>query len=253
MPRGISTKFDETFFEKPNYYTKFFMYNSSNWDILYPIVNLIRLFPKPTIITHCYRKNQTDIKLYGKQYGHLVIGNDFKVKEDYIKNLKSVKFVFVFSDTSDPFADNIIKYCKTSKTPIICYSSIDNLYHFYTDGDTKKVTLITPEEVIKKIEDVKEMSILTKIDELFPEFDILETDKEEKPVLENCIKILREKTSEENGKKVFTAKIPFDANFNKLKKLENNKKKNEVVYDDELPSSKPKSTKKLLSEFFKKN
>ena len=97
------------------------------------------------------------------------------------------------------------------------------------------------------------MSILTKIDELFPEFDILETDKEEKPVLENCIKILREKTSEENGKKVFTAKIPFDANFNKLKKLENNKKKNEVVYDDELPSSKPKSTKKLLSEFFKKN
>ena len=51
--------------------------------------------------------------MYGSQYNHSVMGIDLKYKNDYIQNLKMVKFVFIFSDVQDPFADNIIKYCKT--------------------------------------------------------------------------------------------------------------------------------------------
>jgi len=249
MPRGSSFKFDETEFQKPVYCGKIFMYNSDSWNVLYPIVDLIRLFPKPLIITHGYKKNQGDIKLYSQQYGHTVIGTDFKTKEDYVKNLKTVKFVFLFSDTSDAFADNIIKYCSTSKTPMICYSSIDKLYHFYEEND--KVSFKDPADVVLKMESLKEKGVLDKLNELFPEFDILEIEEKKRPVLENCLKILKNKTIEEQNKKVYSTKLPFDANFNKLKKLENNNKK--VVYNDELPVSKPKTTKKLLSEFFKKN
>jgi hypothetical protein len=249
MTRGTSLKFDESFFQKPNYWGKIFMYNSPNWEVLYPIVDLIRIFPKPLLLTHSYKKNQRDIKLYGQQYNHSVSGLDFKTKEDYTKNLKTVKFVFVFSDISDPFADNLIKYCQISKTPLICYSNIDHIYHFYTDGTTK-IPFKKPEEVITQMEFLKEKVTLDKLNDLFPEFDILDTDKKETPVLDNCIKILRRSTSEEASKKAYSEKIPFDANFNKLKYIEKNKKT--VVYDDELPVSKPKTTKKLLSEFFKK-
>jgi len=55
------------------------------------------------------------------------------------------------------------------------------------------------------------------------------------------LKILKEKSQQ---KKV-SYKIPFDANFNKLKYLELSKKK--VIHEDELPVKKS-----VLSQFFKK-
>ena len=135
MPRLTSLKFDETIFHKPNYMGKIFIYNSPGWNVLYPIVDIIRLLPKPMILTHSYKKNQGNIKLYGSQYGHSVMGVDLKTKNDYINYLKMVTFVFIFSDEEDPFASNVIKYCEVSKTPLFCYSNIDKLYHF----DTTKI------------------------------------------------------------------------------------------------------------------
>lgn len=245
MTRGNTLKFDESVFQKPNYWGKIFMYNSACWNILYPIADLIRIFPKPMIITHVYKKNQHNIKLYGSQYNHSVMGIDLKYKNDYIQNLKMVKFVFIFSDVQDPFADNIIKYCKTSKTPLICYSSIDKLYHFY---DTTKITLKDASEVILKMEEIKEKNILNKLDELFPEFEILDVPFKQEPILENCLKILKRVTLDEEKKKVFSTKLPFDANFNKMKP-----RNKVVIHDDELPVNRPQSTKQLLSQFFKKN
>ncbi len=248
MPRGSSSKIDELLFQKPNYWGQVFMYNSACWKVLYPIVDLIRIFPKPLILKHGYKKNQQDIKLYGQQYGHLVTGIDFAKKEDYVKNLKLVKIVFVFSDVQDNFADNLINYCKLSKTPLVCYSSLDSLYHFYIDST--KECLNTPEQVIEKMEEIKQMKEMDKLNQLFPEFDLLNENEKKEPVLDNCIKILNDKKTEIDSKKVFVAKVPFDANFNKLKKIEHNKKKEKETYDDEPP--KQVTSKKLLSEFFKK-
>jgi hypothetical protein len=250
MVRGVSNKqIDESLFEIPQYWGKVFMYNSPSWNVLFPIVDIIRLFPKNTIIAHTYAKNQNTIKLYGSQYNHSVIGVDLKRKDDYLKNLKTVKFVFIFSDTSDTLASNLINYCETTKTPLICYSSFDKIYHFYEYiKDTKKTTQIKePESVILKIESTQESIKLTKLDSLFPEFHVLEPDQALESTLDKCIEILKDTSEKEEKKKVYSAKIPFDANFNKLKYLEKSKKP--VVYDDELPVTKPL---KNLSQFFKK-
>ena len=260
MVRGVSSKqIDESLFEIPQYWGKVFMYNSPSWNVLFPIVDIIRLFPKNTIIGHTYAKNQNTIKLYGSQYNHSVIGVDLKRKDDYLKNLKTVKFMFIFSDTSDTLANNLINYCETTKTPLICYSSFDKIYHFYEyilDKSLqnkeivlqKKTTQIKdPESVILKIESTQETIKLTKLDSLFPEFHVLEPEKVLESTLDKCIEIFKETSEKEEKKKVYSTKIPFDANFNKLKYLEKSKKP--VVYDDELPVSKPV---KNLSQFFKK-
>jgi hypothetical protein len=253
MPRGANLKFDETIVQKPNYWGKIFMYNTPSWDTLYPIVDIIRILPKQTIINFKCAKNQHNIKIYGCQYGHLLIGTDLTNKQTYIDNLQRVKFAFVFSDESDPIADNIINYCEKSKTCLICYSNLDKNYHFYdyTLDKLKKTVIKEPENVILKMEELKEKSTLNKLQELFPDFEIIEPVKSVN-TLENCIKIIKKENENIEKKKVYSQKIPFDANFNKLKKQENNNKK--VSYDDEhltKPIIHPQQ-KKLLSQFFKK-
>jgi len=255
MTRGRTIlKFDETIFKKPEYWGKICMYNSPQWDILFPIVNLIRIFPKYMIIGHTYTKNQNNIKLYGTQYNHLLTGIDLKTKKDYIENLKTVKYIFIFSDGYDIIANNLINYCEKTKTNMVCYSDFDKMYHFYdyTDLKVQKFEFNDADSVILKMEEIKEKITLNKLDELFPELEILDCDHNEtkRPVLQNCIKILKNIESTEQNKKVHSVKIPFDANFNKLKKIENNRKK--ISYDDELPIQKPQSTKSLISHFFKK-
>jgi len=251
MPRV--TKFDDGIFQKPNYWGRILIYNNPSWNILYPIVDIIRLLPKETIIAHKYGKNTGTIRTYGSQYNHSVVGIDLNKQKDYIDNLKTVKFIFIFSDTQDIFADNIINYCEKSKTNLICYSILDNFYYFYEyiNGEKKIVQIKDPKIVIEKMEEIKERSTLNKLHELFPEFEIIEPEEENKGfVLERCLHILKETKNKEDSKKVYSVKIPFDANFNKLKKIEESKKK--VVYDDELPVHKPISSKTLLSQFFGK-
>jgi hypothetical protein len=245
MPR--ITKYDETVFTKPNYWGKILMYNSVNWDVLYPIVDIIRILPKDTVIANQYGKNQDMIRIYGSQYNHRVVGVELKKRESYIDGLKCVKFVFIFSDTQDNIADNLIKYCEKSKTPLICYSNLDNIYYFYEYNEiNEKIThqFKEPQQVIDLLNNLIAKGLIHKFQDLFPEFEIIETPEiKTTSKLASSLKILKEKS--EQKPKVY--KIPFDANFNQLKRLEANKKT--VVYDDELPVKKSNLT---LSNFFKK-
>ena len=59
------SKYDDIPFEKVNYNGKVFMYSTPGWNVLFPIVNIIRLFMKDTIISHRYGKGQTIITNYG--------------------------------------------------------------------------------------------------------------------------------------------------------------------------------------------
>jgi hypothetical protein len=244
MPRVI--KYDDGVFQKPNYWGRIFIYNNPSWNILYPIVDIIRILPKDTIIAHKYGKNTTTIRTYGSQYNHSVVGIDLNKQRDYIDNLKTVKFIFLFSDTHDTFADNIINYCEKSKTNLICYSTLDNIYHFYDYTESEKIIIQIkePKNVIEKIEEIKERTKLNKLQDLFPEFQIIEPEEVKTSfVLERCLHILKDTQQKEDKKKVYSIKIPFI-------KIEESKKK--VVYDDELPVNKVMSSKTLLSQFFGK-
>jgi len=240
MPKIL--KYDDSLFPRPVYWGKIMMYVNPVWDNLYPFVDIIRILPKDTIIAHKYGKNQDNIRVYGTHYSHNVIGMDLKNKQDYLNELKCVKIIFIFSDTQDTLADNLIKYCENSKTSLVCYSNLDGLYYFYDYSNLGEITKIKdPKQVIEKMEFINAESIANKLQQLFPEFEITESFQvKAESKLSSSLKILKEKQS--NKKECY--KIPFDANFNKLKYLEASKKK--VVYNDEVPS------KKFLSNFFKK-
>ena len=49
MPR--IGKFEETCYEKIQFSGKIFMYSSLSWNVLFPIVDIIRLLKKNTIIS----------------------------------------------------------------------------------------------------------------------------------------------------------------------------------------------------------
>jgi len=92
------------------------------------------------------------------------------------------------------------------------------------------------------MEFINAQGMANKLQELFPDFEIIENiEVKGESKLEASLKILKEKSQQ---KKV-SYKIPFDANFNKLKYLELSKKK--VIHEDELPVKKS-----VLSQFFKK-
>jgi len=169
------TKFDDSLFPKPVYWGKILMYVNPTWDKLYPVVDIIRILPKDTIIAHKYGKNQDNIRLYGTQYHHNVIGMDLKKKKDYIHELKCVKFVFIFSDTQDTLAENVLNYCERSKTCLICYSSLDSIYYFYTYNEKGEVFKFQdPQQVIEKMEFINAQGMANKLQELFPDFEIIE-------------------------------------------------------------------------------
>ena len=252
MPRVV--KYDDGTFQKPNYWGRILIYNNPSWNILYPIVDIIRILPKETIIAHKYGKNTNIIRTYGSQYNHSVMGIDLNKQKEYIENLRSVKFIFIFSDTQDIFADNLINYCEKTKTNLICYSTLDKIYHFYDYTDSKVIIKIKePIDVILKLEEIKEKTTLNKLNDLFPEFEIINCEEVKKiSSLEKCLEILKDTHEKEEKKKIYSIKIPFDANFNKLKKIDENKKK--IAYDDELPVYRPSvPTKTLLSHFFGKS
>jgi hypothetical protein len=243
MPR--QTKYEETVLPPMIKYSgKILIYSNPEWDVLFPVVDIIRKLPENTIINHVYTKNQNNIKMYSTQYNHLVIGIDLKTKNDY-SNLRTVKFIFIFSDKSDTLADNLINYSKKTKTPLICYSMIDSVYHFYFEES--KIQYKTPEEVIEQMEIIKQIESTYKFDELFPELEILDLPECKKSTLEECMVILKKKKDEINSKKNYSTKIPFDPNFSKLKYLEKEKENKKIVYGDEHLTQK-----RNISSFFKK-
>ena len=111
MPR---LKYEDVY-EKVEFSGKIFMYNSPTWNVLFPVVDIIRLLQKNTIIGFKYGKGQHMIRVYGTQYNHSIIGYDFKNKNDYVTNLRAVKNIFIFSDESDPIATNFINISKKNK------------------------------------------------------------------------------------------------------------------------------------------
>ena len=238
------TKYEEHLqLSKVKYSGKILIYNSPSWNVLFPIVEIIRKLPENSIINHIYSKNQNIIKTYGTQYGHLVFGIPLKKKDDYL-TLRTVKFIFIFSDSSDDnISDNLIKYCQKTKTPYICYSTIDSVYHFYHET---KVEIKEPDNVIELMETIKDKELVNKFDDLFPEFEIIPSNEKKQNTLEECIMIIKKSRDTAMSNNVYSTKIPFDPNFSKLKYLEKEKEKKKIVYDDELP------VRKSLSSFFKK-
>jgi len=242
MPRV--TKYDDAVFPKPEYWGKILMYLNPKWEKLYPYVDIIRILPHETIIAHKPAKNQANIRIYGSQYNHCVVDLAIGSRKDYIDELKCVKFIFIFSDTQDTFATNLINYSEKSQTCLIAYSNINNIYYFYEYKQGRQIIheFKDPQQVIDTMVCIKSYGMADKLQQLFPEFDITEP-----PVvkttskLESSLKILKDQARQ----KPLSHKLPFDANFNQLKRTETEKKK--VIYDDELPVRKS-----ALSNFFKK-
>ena len=250
MPR---TKYEDTVYEIVEYSGKIFMYCSRTWNVIFPVVDIIRLLKKNTIIAYTYGKGQQMIKLYGQQYGHCMLGNDLEHRKNYLENLRAVKTIFIFSDEADATATNLINVAKKNNINIICYSNIDTNYHFY-ENDNEKVTFKKPEDVIEKMYTSFYLQEAKKYIELFDDFEIIENVVETKnTVLEECIEKIK-KTEISEQKKVMHTKI-FDPHMNKLKKMEYERSQRNIVFPDsvELLVKKEENKRKtLISRFFKK-
>ena len=205
MPRP--SKIEDTY-DHSEYWTKMFMYSELTFKNIFPIVEIIRNLENHCTITHKYCKNQSTIKVYGSQYNHRIIGCDFKNNQDYIDNIVRgfVKFIFIFSDTSDIFSKNLLNIAEKYKICAICYSNIDSVYHFYNysvgfqslkgssgfhNPETNHVKISCASDVVIMMRELSDYTSFKKMVDLFPEFDIIpESLISEKPVLEKCLLLL---------------------------------------------------------------
>ena len=272
MPRQI--KYEDAPFEKAEYCNKIFMYNEPTWNVLFPIVDIIRALEKHTIISFKYGKGTQFIKMYGIHHNHLVTGYDLKNKNDYtILSKANIKFIFIFTDTPDIIATNLIKIGQTFNIPTICYSNVDHVYHCYENDKNNTVTIIPKSiDVIEYINNIKAKKSVEKLAELFPEFEIVDLPEENSyPVLEECLKKLRIVTETEKNKKETNKTLRYcepslkkfyDPNLNKLKKLEYDRSQHNKVYEDDLETinknikhaqlAEQPHKKNVLSKFFTK-
>lgn len=255
MPRAI--KYEDAIYENVPTYTKIFMYISSNWDNLAPYVEILKNLNR-SIITYKYGKNQDNIRHYSIHFNHNVFGLEFKSKEDYIQNIIRgvVKFIFIFTDIQEPFSINIIQLSQKYSVPMVCYSNIDSVYHFYdySSGELERTLLSTPDEVIIKLNGVHEFGSFEKMVQLFPEFDIIPDIPVSNKNMERCMEKLRmvnivesEKKRKNSTKRLSLDKPLYDPNLNKMKRLDATRAEKKIKYDDEPP---PK--KSSISNFFKK-
>jgi hypothetical protein len=187
--------------EKVDYWSKIFMYCEKDWNNIGPIVEIIKNLKKNCIISYKYGKGQHPIRTYGTQYYHRVIGNDFKNKEDYIKNIVNgcVKFIFVFSDDND---DNIVKnlmgIAKKYKIILISYS-VNTDYIFYNySADSSVLQFKSATDVINGMEQYNDYLAFKNIITIFPEFDFFpENNSIEFPILDRCLEILKNSNNNE--------------------------------------------------------
>ena len=251
MPR--IPKFEETLYEKTEFSGKILMYSSVSWNVLFPIVDIIRLLKKNTIIGHTYGKGQTIIKHYGSQYGHTIIGYDLKNKNDYLQNLRMINNIFIFTDESDVIATNLINAAKKNKINVICYSNLDHIYYFYKNG-SEKIIINTPQEVIDLVYELSDFNEAKKMAELFPDFEIIEpSELLSKSTLEECMEMMKKVEIEVKNKQVVTNKIYFDPATNKLKKVDYERSQRNRNYEEEsaIADKKIANNKSLIRSFFK--
>ena len=252
------TKYEDTVFEKPDYSGKIFMYSSVSWNVLFPIVDIVRALKKHTIVGHIYGKGQQIIKLYVPQYNHRLLGYELKNKNDYIKNLIAVKNIFIFSDESDIIATNLINTAKKNKINVICYSNIDSVYHFYNNvnGNNSKQSFKTPQEVLDIMYTLLDYEDVRKISDLFPDFEIIEPEIVNVPTnLDKCIEAIRNTELKVKTEKEKSFVKVFDKNLNKIKQMEYERSTRNMVYPDSLEIIKKTEVdkqKSLLSKFFSK-
>lgn len=263
MPKP--TKFDDCDLpEKIVYTNKVFMYNNPTWDVLYPVVDIIRLLSKTTIISHCFGKGQNMIKMYGCQYNHLTIGVDLKNKKDYIDNILKgcIKFIYVFTDGPDPRSETLIKLAHDNKISCCCYSNIDKLYHFYDYSNVNECNIKkfkTAQETVDFMNLTNDAIKARNLQELFPEFEIVEAPVEsKKSTLDECIEKMQTVALEEQAKikktEKISMKIPFSSAMDarKLKKMEYQKRQKEITYAPDPPfAEKPTEPvrKNILAKF----
>jgi len=249
MPR--INKFEDQLAEKPKFAGKIFMYISYDWNILFPLVDIIRLFKPNTIISYRIGKKQELIREYGTQYYHRVYGTTIETRKDYIEALNKVLCMFLFTNGSDSIATNLMNVAEKGNILLICYSTVDSLYHIY--NGLEKTSYKDPLQVIRKMYTVLDFLEVKKINELFPEFDILETTQ---PVVENkldeCVEILKKTSLSEKKKKDLNNVILFDPHSAKLKKMEYQREQKKIE-NEFNKSERPSRTFNILDRFLKKN
>jgi len=242
MPR--LPKYEDQVTERIPSSGKVFMYKSSEWEILFPIADVIRLFKPNTIISYKIGKGQGLFRTYGTGYNHTLLGNGIKTKQDYLFALRMVQCVFIFTDTNDLFTTNLISIAKKNNIIVVCYSSIDSVYHLFFESKIEKIN--DPKELLDRVYGLMDLGKVKKLAELFSEFEILEPEIDTKETtLEKCVKIFKDSTEKELNKKEYTR--PFDPHLAKLKKMERDRIK--IKYDDEPP---PKPQFNILSKFLTK-
>ena len=247
MPRPL--KYDDSAeVERVKYFTKIFMYNSESFKNIGPIVEIIKNIDT-SIIAYKYGKHQDTIKLYGCQYFHRVIGYELSKPDDYLNNILNgmVRFIFVFSNSSDNISSNLLNLAEKYKKYIICYSELDSKYQFYDySGYFEKSTYSNAIDVINKMKEVNDFIEFKKIVDTFPEFDIIpEPSKDTEGCLDRCVEILRtRRIEEENNRNERSVKIiPFVKEPIFKKKI----KPQPVPVEN-----KPVPIKNRLTDFFKK-
>jgi hypothetical protein len=251
MPRP--SKYDDpTEAECVKYFTKIFMYNSESFKNIGPIVEIIKNIDK-SIIAYKYGKHQETIKLYGCQYFHRVIGYELYKPNDYLDSILNgmVRFMFIFSNSSDHVSSNLLNLAEKYKKYIICYSDLDSKYHFYDySGYFEKSTYSNAIDVINKMKEVNDFIEFKKIVDTFPEFDIIpEPPKSGECCLDRCVQILRANYLEEkNNRNERSVKIiPF------IKEPVFKKKTSPKQIKPSAITVKPEPIiKNRLTEFFKK-
>ena len=246
MPRISKT--DEPVFEKTDFSSKIFIYNNPAWNVLYPIVDVIRALRKNTIIGYLYGKGQQTIRTYGTQYNHRMLGYNLNSKNDYNELLKSkTKFIFIFNDSADPVAENLINFSKKNNLVIVCYSNVDEYYHFHNTETVVKIK--SPEETVQKMYEFIDLQNAKVIQNIFPDFDIIEPESNKNTSLEDCVAKLKQITINEQAKKDTLNVRLFDPHIAKIKAMEREREQKKTVYPDEVLLKAPD----VLSKFFKKN
>ena len=251
MPR--IAKFEETIYEKTEFSGKIFMYSSVLWNVLFPIVDILRILKKNTIIGFKYGKGQNIIKNYGSAYNHRKVGYDLNNKKDYLSNLKMVKNIFIFTDEDDIVATNLINVAKINKINVICYSNLDQNYYFYKYG-TEKTILKKPQEVLDLMYSLADYDSARKMADLFPDFEIIEPGEYNlKSTLEECTEMMNNVKIDEKNKKNLINKIIYDPISYKLKKTEYDRSQRNRNYEEEsaVADGKKVVNKSLIRSFFK--
>jgi hypothetical protein len=203
----VRTKYEDTPTEIIPYTGKILMYITPGWNVLFPVVDIIRLFKENSVVAFKYGKGQNIITTYGRQYNHRITGYEIQNKKQYTEAMRMVKCVFIFTDKADHVAETFITLAKSLKIMVVCYSNLDKVYHFYTDGS--KISFKTPKEVIDKMYEIFDSIEATRYAELFPDFEIIEAPEipKKETVLEECLRKLKKVYVQEENSKTTTKKI----------------------------------------------